>query len=229
MIVFDPDEHPPAKSQGMLSSLLVPRPIAMISTVGADGVVNVAPFSYVMPVTGSPLLVAVSIGGRRESSPEPKDTWVNASRTGEFVINTTTDAMRHKIEAAAMELPGVTSELDLLGWHQKPSRKVGHPSIAESPAHLECRIHTVVDLGDDVAFSTVHLVIAEVVCIVVDDSVCSPDLRVDPHALAPVGRMTFPWFVRASGDALFPQERVSYADYDRTGHHPALEHASEPE
>lgn len=217
MIVFDPAEHPPAKCQGMLSSLIVPRPIAMISTLGADGVVNVAPFSYVMPVTGRPPLVAVTMGGRREATPEPKDTWRNTARTGELVINVTTDAMRHAIELAGMEAPGDVSELDLLGWHAVPSQVVGHPSIAESPAHLECRVHTVLDLGDDgVAFSTVHLVVAEVVCIVVDESVCSPDLQVDPHRLAPVGRMTFPWFVRAAGDALFPQERVPYDAYLRT-------------
>jgi flavin reductase (DIM6/NTAB) family NADH-FMN oxidoreductase RutF len=224
MIVFDPDGHPPAKCQGMLSSLVVPRPIAMISTVGDDGIVNVAPFSYFMPVTGQPPLVAVTMGGRRESSPAPKDTWRNASRTGEFVINMTTDAMRDKIELAAMEMPADTSELDLLGWHTVPSVKVGHPSLAESRAHLECRIHRVVDLGvDDVAYSTVHLVVAEVVCITLDESICSPDLQVDPHALAAVGRMTFPWFVRAAGDALFEQERVPYAQYARTGHHPAVE------
>ncbi|HEX7095749.1 MAG TPA: hypothetical protein VF183_07685, partial [Acidimicrobiales bacterium] len=59
----------------------------------------------------------------------------------------------------------------------------------------------------------VHVVFAEVVCITMDESVCTPELRVDPHALAPVGRMTFPWFVRARGDALFPLERVRYADH----------------
>lgn len=224
MIIFDPDGHPPAKCQAMLSSLIVPRPIAMISTVDDDGLVNVAPYSYFMPVTGSPPLVAVTVGGRRESAPEPKDTWRNAERTGEFVVNMTTDAMRDKIEVAAMEFPRDASELDVLGWHTMPSVKVGHPSIVESPAHLECRIHRVVDLGDEgVAYSTVHLVVAEVVCITIDDAVCSEDLRVDPHALAPVGRMTFPYFVRAGGDALFSQERVAYADYDRTGRHPAID------
>lgn len=63
MIVFDPAEHSPGKSPGMLSSLIVPPPIAMISTADADGLVNVAPFSYYMPVTGSPPLLAVTIGG----------------------------------------------------------------------------------------------------------------------------------------------------------------------
>jgi flavin reductase (DIM6/NTAB) family NADH-FMN oxidoreductase RutF len=155
------------------------------------------------------------MGGRRESDSSPKDTWRNTSRTGEFVVNVTTDSMRAHIETAAMEFPAGVSEVESLGWHTIPSVKVSHPSIAESPAHLECRVHQVVDLGtDDVAYSTVHVVLAEVVCITMDESICTPDLRVDPHVLAPVGRMTFPWFVRARGDALFPLERIPYAHYD---------------
>jgi len=217
VLVFDPDQHPPAKCQGMLSSLIVPRPIAMITTVGEDGTVNVAPYSYFMPVTGSPPLLAITMGGRRQS-----DTWRNASRTGELVVNVTTDAMRTKIEMAAMEFPAGVSELDAIGWHTQPSVKVVHPSLAESPAHLECRIHQVVDLGDaGIAYSAVHLVVAEVVCITMDESICTPDLQVDPDALAPVGRMTFPWFVRAKGDALFPLVRVPFAEYERAGVHPA--------
>jgi flavin reductase (DIM6/NTAB) family NADH-FMN oxidoreductase RutF len=222
VLVFDPDGHPPGKCQAMLSSLIVPRPVAMITTTDEDGTVNVAPYSYYMPVTGAPPLLAVTMGGRRESGPAPKDTWRNAQRTGEFVVNVTTDAMRNKIEMAAMEFPAETSELDVLGWHTTPSVKVGHPSLAESPAHLECRIHRVVDLGDPgVAYSTVHVVIAEVVCITMDERICSPELRVDPQALAPVGRMTFPWFVRAKDEALFELERISFAEYQAAGTHPA--------
>lgn len=227
MIVFDPAEHAPAKCQGMLSSLIVPRPIAMISTADEDGTVNVAPYSYFMPVTGEPPLLAVTIGGRRESAPSPKDTWRNASRTGELVINITNDAMRSKIEVAAMEFPAGVSELDVIGWSTVPSVKVSHPSLAESPAHLECRIHEVVDLGTPgIAYSDVHLVVCEVVCITMDESVCSPDLRVDPNVLAPIGRMTFPSFVRARGDALFELERISYAEYEARGSHPSEAEAS---
>ena len=222
MIVFDPAGHPPGKCQGMLSSLIVPRPVAMITTADEDGTVNVAPYSYYMPVTGSPPLLAITMGGRRESAPSPKDTWRNTLRTGELVVNVTTDSMRHKIEMAAMEFPAETSELDVLGWHTIPSVKVGHPSLAESPAHLECRVHQVVDLGDPgVAYSTVHVVFAEVVCITMDESICGPDLRVDPQVLAPVGRMTFPWFVRARDEALFELERISFAEYEAAGSHPA--------
>lgn len=217
-IVFDPSQHPPERTQGLLSSVIVPRPIAMISTANADGSVNVAPFSYFMPVTGHPPLIAVTMGGRHERVDEPKDTWSNASRTGEFVVNITVEAMAAKIEAAAIEFPYGVSELDILGWHTTPSVKVAHPGLAESPVHLECRVQQVVDLGDDgVAFSTVHLVIAEVVCITLDPGVCVGELRVDPQRLRPIGRMTFPQFVSAYGEALFALERITWEDYLRTG------------
>ena len=207
----------------MLSSVIVPRPIAMISTVGENGTVNVAPYSYFMPITGSPPLVAVTMGARRPGRPEPKDTWCNAERTGEFVINITTESMREKIEAAAVDFPADISEMDVLGWTIIASRKVGHPGIAQSPVHLECRIRQAVPLGaDGENRTTVNLVIAEVVCITLDESVCSPDFRVDVQALAAVGRMTFPYFVQASGHALFGLERYGYEHYIETGRLPGV-------
>src|SRR3546814_18784662 len=99
-----------------------------------------------MPVTGSPPLLAVTMGGRRESGPTPKDTWRNTARTGEFVVNIPTDAMRDQIETAAMEFPPDVSELDAIGWHTIPSLTVAHPSLAESPAHTASRVHQVVHL-----------------------------------------------------------------------------------
>ena len=223
MILFEPAEHTADKCQTMLSSVIVPRPIAMISTIGANGTVNVAPYSYFMPITGSPPLVAVTMGARRSGRSEPKDTWSNAERTGEFVINITTKAMREKIEAAALDFPADISEVDVLGWTTIASRKVGHPGIAESPVHLECRIRQVVPLGTDgVNRPVVNLVIAEVMCISLDESVCGPDFRVDVQALAAVGRMTFPYFVQADGDALFGLERYGYERYVETGRLPGV-------
>ena len=220
MIVFDPAEHPAAKAQGMLSQVVAPRPIALVSTVDDAGVVNVAPFSYYMAVTGRPLLVAISMG-MRESDSGDKDSYRNATRSREFVINVTTDALRNELEVAAMEFPRGTSELDAVGWTPIPSQRVQPPSIAESPVHLECRIHRVVDLGEQgVHYSGVHLVIAEVVCIVLDESVCGEDLRVDQQRLAPVGRMGFPWFTRTTPESMFQLSRVPYAEFAATGRRP---------
>ena len=177
--MFDPSVHDPARSQGLLSQLVAPRPIAMISTIDADGVANVAPFSYYMPITGNPMLVAISMG-LRESDGELKHTFENATRSGEFVINVTTHSFRDDIETAAIEFPRGVSELDAIGWTLMPSAMVAAPSVAEAPAHLECRIHQLIELGNrTVRFSEVTLVIAEVVCVTLDESICGPDYRID--------------------------------------------------
>ncbi len=220
MIVFDPSQHSPERAQSMLSQVVAPRPIAMISTAGADGLVNVAPFSYFMAVTGRPLLVAVSMG-LRASDARDKDTYLNAMRTGDFVINVTVDAMRGDIELAAMEFPPHASELTAVEWTSISSQRVSSPSLAESPAHLECRVHRVVELGEPgILCSEVHLVIGEVVCVVLDESVCTDDFQVDQRKLAPVGRMGFPWFTRSTPESMFQQTRVSYEEFAATGLRP---------
>lgn len=212
MILFDPKEHSPAQAQGMLSQVVAPRPIAMISTADELGRPNVAPYSYFMAVTGQPLLVAISMG-LRESDLQEKDTYRNAMASGDLVINLTVDRLRNQIETAAMEFPPGVSELQALEWTTISSQRVSSPSIAESPVHLECHIHKVVDLGSaGVLCSGVHLVIAEVVCIVLDETVCMADGRVDQKKLAPVGRMGFPWFNRTIEDSMFQLDRVPYSE-----------------
>lgn len=220
MIVFDPTQHSPEQAQGMLSQVVAPRPIAMISTAGADGMVNVAPFSYFMAVTGRPLLVAVSMG-LRASDARDKDTYLNAMRAGDFVINVTVDAMREEIETAAMELPADASELEVVDWTAVSSQRVSSPSLAESPVHLECRVHRVIEFGEPgILCSQVHLVIGEVICIVLDESVCMDDLHVDQKRLAPIGRMGFPWFTRSTPESMFQQTRVPYEEFIATGRRP---------
>jgi flavin reductase (DIM6/NTAB) family NADH-FMN oxidoreductase RutF len=212
MVVIDLGGRTAAQKQGLLSQLVVPRPIAMITTTSPDGRLNVAPFSYFMPVCGEPPTVAVTIGTVREATPEPKDTWVNLEHSGEFVINVTSTALAAHIETAAKEFPADTDEAALIGWETVPSQVVKPPSLAVSPAHLECRVAEVIDRGDPTScFSGVHIVLAEVVCIVVDEAILAGPNRIDPTRVAPVGRMGFPWFVAAEGEALFEQERIAYS------------------
>jgi flavin reductase (DIM6/NTAB) family NADH-FMN oxidoreductase RutF len=218
-VVFDPAQHEAAKCQGLLSQLVTPRPIAMISTADADRLPNVAPFSYYMPITGKPMLVAVTMG-LRESDAQPKHTFENATRSGDFVINVTTAELRDHIETAAIEFPRGTSELDSVPWTVVASQRVSSPSIAESPAHLECEVRQVIPLGDaEITFSRVNLVIAEVVCVVLDDAICNADYRVDTHGLRVIGRMGFPWFTEAArDDAMFELPRYSYEELVRSQH-----------
>jgi flavin reductase (DIM6/NTAB) family NADH-FMN oxidoreductase RutF len=214
VIVFEPAEHDADASQSLLSALVAPRPIAMISTVDADGVTNVAPFSYYMPVTGKPMLLAVTMGAFRESDGTPKDTYANATRTGDFVVNVTTETFREHIETAAMEFPSGISELQAVPWTAVPSLRVSSPSIAESPAHLECEIREIVDLGDaGERRPAVHLVVAEVVCVVLDERFATPQYRVDQAQMRFIGRMGSPWFTEATAASMFALPRMSYDEY----------------
>jgi len=209
---FYPEEHPPEKCQGLLSYLVVPRPIAMITTQAEDGTVNVAPMSYYLPITGKPMLVGVTMGTRRERDLSPKDTYENAIRSGDFVINVTTDRIRDRIEDVAKEFPREVSELEAMGWTATPSQRVSSPSLAESPAHLECMIHQVTDFGEAaVPFSGVHLVIAEVVCVVLDDALADDDFHVDPLRLRAVGRLGSPHYLRTVPEGVFSLERVPWS------------------
>jgi flavin reductase (DIM6/NTAB) family NADH-FMN oxidoreductase RutF len=218
MIVFDPAEHDPGRCQGVLSQLVVPRPIAMISTADEGGVVNVAPFSYYMPVTGKPMLIAVTMGALRDCDGQPKHTYTNALRSGDFVVNVTSGRFAADIETAAMEFPRGESELAALGWTALASARVSSPSIAESPAHLECLVRRVIDVGDlDVHGSGVHIVLAEVICITLDESVATADYRVDQRALSPIGRMGLPYFTRVDETSLYELERIPYAESRMAG------------
>jgi flavin reductase (DIM6/NTAB) family NADH-FMN oxidoreductase RutF len=207
----------PAQKQGLLSQLVVPRPIAMITTLDADGGLNVAPFSYYMPVSGEPPLVAVTVGATREATLAPKDTWLNLTASGELVINVTTVDLAEHIEAVAREYPRGVNEAEVAGWRTVASARVAPPSLADSPAHLECRVREVIDRGDHTScFSGVHIVLAEVVCITADDSILSGPGRIDPTKVRAIGRMGFPWFVTTTKDTLFHQDRVKYADIGTT-------------
>jgi len=165
MTVIDLAGRTPAQKQGLLSQLFVPRPIAMISTLDEDGGLNVAPFSYYMPISGEPPMLAVTVGALHESG-RPKDTWLNLQRTGEFVINVTTIGLSEHIETVAREYPRGVSEAEIAGWNACPRSGSSRRHWPRVPPHLECVVREVIDRGDQLScFSGVHIVLAEVMCI----------------------------------------------------------------
>jgi flavin reductase (DIM6/NTAB) family NADH-FMN oxidoreductase RutF len=211
MPVIDLADRTPAQRQGLLSQLVVPRPIALISTVSADGAVNVAPFSYYMPVCGDPPTIAVTVGSRREATAAPKDTWVNISDGGELVVNVATAPLAEHLETVAREYPAGVNEAGVVGWRLRPSHRVVPPSLADSPAQLECRVREVISRGAaDEPFAGVHIVLAEVVCVSVDDELLAGPDRIDPTRLPAVGRLGFPWFVVAHDTAMISLDRIPY-------------------
>ncbi len=129
----------------ILTFAIQPRPIAFVSTLGADGVANLAPFSFFMPGGANPPSLALSIN--RGSGGRPKDTLTNIQATREFVVNAVVRSMADGMNACSFAYPSDVSEWDSAGFTPLPSVFVAPPRVGESPIQLECRLHQVVEHG----------------------------------------------------------------------------------
>jgi flavin reductase (DIM6/NTAB) family NADH-FMN oxidoreductase RutF len=168
----------------LLTSLVVPRPIAWVSTRSPEGQRNLAPFSYFAAVAATPFLVSVSIGSRGGVE---KDTLRNIRATGAFCVNVATEPQLHAMNETAGEYGPEVDEFAHAGLAAAQAESVDAPYVAECPAVLECRLFQVVEL--DGAPNT--LVIGEVLRVrLADDVPLAPGtLFADTAALRPVGRL----------------------------------------
>lgn len=211
-ITFDPAANDAMACQYTLSQLVVPRPIAMVSTASPDGVANVAPMSYYLPITGEPMLIGISMGLREDGG--LKHTYENAMASGDFVINVTSEVMGDQIEVVAMEAPESVDEFELAGWTIQPATKVSSPVIGEALARMECEVRQVVDLGTPgLPFGEVHLVIAEVVWVVYDEAVCDESGRIDPIRLGAIARLGLRSFLRSTDEGAYYVPRVPWDEF----------------
>jgi flavin reductase (DIM6/NTAB) family NADH-FMN oxidoreductase RutF len=178
-MILDPGTVAPGDFYRFMISVVVPRPIAFVSTVSADGRFNVAPFSYFNAITNKPPLLGISIN-RRDGA--PKDTMRNIEQTGGFVVNTVDEALGARMVLASGDWPEDVDEFQLTGLTPVPSDLVGAPRVGESPVSMECRLHRVVELGAS------FFVVGEIVRAHVKEEVLT-DGRVDIAKLRPLGRL----------------------------------------
>ena len=172
---FDPAELG-AAVYPVLNSVVVPRPIAWVSTRSAEGVDNLAPHSFFTISSVQPPVVQFTSVG-------PKDSLRNAEATGEFVISTCPLDLIEQVNLTGTDFPADMSEFDAVGIEREPSRMVAPPRVKGSPVALECRLLDTRDFGGG---STV--VFGEVVWIAIDERVLR-DGRPALDLLAPVARL----------------------------------------
>jgi flavin reductase (DIM6/NTAB) family NADH-FMN oxidoreductase RutF len=168
-----------------LIEIVTPRPIAWVSTVDAEGRVNVAPFSFFNVFGSNPPVVVFSPTLRRDGS--KKDTLLNVEMTGEFVVNASVESAAASVVQTSAELEHGRSEAEFAKLTLVPSERVKPPRVAESPVHLECRLLQILPVGGKPL--SANLVIGEVVLIHVDESVLDQDGHIDPRKLRTIGRM----------------------------------------
>ncbi|MCF3141439.1 flavin reductase family protein [Paenarthrobacter sp. AR 02] len=172
---FSPSATAPGDFYRFLTAVVVPRPIAWVSTVSPEGTDNVAPHSFfTLASTKPPIVQFTSVG--------EKDSLRSIIGSGEFVVNLAPAGLLEEVNATGTNFPPHVSEFDAVGLTREPSRTVSVPRVKESPAVLECRLHSVLPVGNST------LVFGEVTHAAVNEAVLEGNHpRID--LLEPLARM----------------------------------------
>ena len=171
------------KTHDLLTGAISPLPIALISTVGEDGVYNAAPFSLVIPISWKPPLICVSFGAK---GGEKKDTVKNIEFSKDFVINMMGDDFIKPTIKAAGNYPGDVDEIEKVGLTAMAAEKVKSPLIKESQISIECQLSQEIILGEGENLR--WIIFGEVVLVHLKDEVWGSQ-EIDPAALRVVGRL----------------------------------------
>lgn len=182
-VTFDFAKLTPRERYKLLIGAVVPRPIALVTTIGKDGVPNAAPFSFFNCLSADPAILALGVE-YRATGPQ-KDTGRNVCETLCFTVNIVSDAILEAMNVCAVPFEPGINELVEAGLTARPGIKVACPWIGEAPAAFECRQHTTLGIGNSREIILGEVIYAHFAADVVD----SANLHVDPALLDAVGRM----------------------------------------
>lgn len=200
----------------LLIGLVAPRPIAWITSQDREGRLNAAPFSAYNYVCMDPPILAVGVANRPGPGVVGKDTAQNIRQTREFVVNVVTEELAEAMNICAVDFPPGVNELAVAGLETAPSSVVSVPRIRRSPASLECREFSTIEVGRS------RIVLGQVVAIHVDDQFIDPAgpyVRADQiHA---IGRMNGRGAYVKTRDAFFQMPRMTYEEWLKKNPPPA--------
>lgn len=200
---IDPALQSKADNYKLLTNLVIPRPIAWITSQSAGGVINLAPFSFFNAVGADPVYLIFSVGNNERG--QAKDTANNILASGEFVVNMVTEELFDAMNISAADFPADVSELEAAGLHPSPSARIKVPRVAEAQVSLECTLFSTQQLGGNTLF------IGEVVMFHVADQLLGPRLHI--NNFAPIGRLGSPSVYCRTTDR-FDIARITYAEWE---------------
>ena len=167
----------------LLIGLVIPRPIAWVSTWSENGVANCAPFSFFNVISEEPPLCIISFNWRSDGL--LKHTLKNIRRTGEFVVNLADEATANAMHLSGTELPESESEFEKYGLTPLPAKRVKHPRIAEAAASFECKLERSIRFGPQR-----EMVVGEILVVHARDGIIDPQSkRISEELYRPVGRL----------------------------------------
>src|SRR5688572_1780190 len=193
-------ELKPAEKQYYLQHVIAPRPICFASTISADGIVNLSPFSFFNLFSSQPPVVIFS-PSRRVRDNTTKHSLQNVLEVPEVAINIVTYDMVQQTSLASCEYPQGVDEFEKAGFTKEPATLIRPPLVRESKAKLECRVLQVKSLGNQGGAG--QLVICEVLCLHLADELLDQDRKIDQRKLELVARLGGDWYCRVGPENLF--------------------------
>lgn len=200
MLTIDPTQIPTKDLHQYILGAVAPRPIAFASTISADGVPNLAPYSFFNAFSSNPPILIFS-SNRRVANNTTKDTLKNVEDTGEVVINVVPYAIVRQMALCSVEYDAEVNEFVKAGFTPLPSEQVRPFRVAESPVQMECKVEQILPLGEKGGAG--NLIICRIVLMHIDERVLTESGRIDPHKIDLVARMGRFYYARASGPAIF--------------------------
>ena len=204
---YDPNSLSQHDRYKLLISLVIPRPIALVTTLSKTGLVNAAPFSFFNLFSESPPLAVLGLQVKPEGG--LKDTAAHIRDQGEFVINLVDEALGEQMNQCAVDFPSEISEIDVAKLNLRPSEKIKTPWIAEAPAALECRHYTTLEVS-----AARRLAIGEIVHVHVRAGLWDTDkMRIDMTQYRPLARLFGNYY--ASLSEPFTHVRKSFEEWEK--------------
>ena len=191
-------ELTPRERYKVLTSFILPRPIAWVTSIGPTGVVNAAPFSFFNAFCEDPPLCMFA--ANRKPNGQDKDTYLNIQRTGEFVVNLADEPLARAMHESSGDFPPEIGEPDYLGLKLAPSTKVAVPRLADTPWAMECKLWKLIDVNDDR-----RLIMGEGLHFHIRDELWDDEtMRVHMDRYHPIGRMFADRYCRTDDRVVFP-------------------------
>lgn len=195
----------PEQRYKVMGSIIIPRPIAFVTTLGPGGLVNAAPYSYFNVFSEDPPLIVLGLHKKPDGT--AKDTTRNIHETGEFVVNLVDEPLAEKMDLAAVDFPPDVSETTELDLALAPSRKIKTPRLKAAPFAIECRREVALSFSAERV-----LLVGQALHVHARDGLIDPKtLRVDWESYRPVGRIFGPYYSYQRN--IFELKRPSYAEW----------------
>ena len=184
MLSFDPSMNTERENYKLLIGSIIPRPIAFVTSLGSDGTLNGAPFSYFNIVSSNPPMISLAI---QRNGGKQKDTARNILETKEFVVHIVDQDNVEKVNETAASLPPDQSEIERAQLTPIQSTQISVPGVKEAKVRFECTLEHSVELGGEDSIGC-DLLIGKVVQFHIDESI-QENGRINPHALGAVSRL----------------------------------------